>query len=99
MNRQRECNIASHLYIPQYKNLWVLAKDKKYIGFAHDVDNCNPGIVVDKDTMDAIWTEAVYDLFKEHDKNLRLDPQLKQELLTYALAQVIPINFLHQITC
>jgi hypothetical protein len=100
MNRKpRECNIASHLYVPQYKNLWALAKDKGYIGFAYDVDNCNPGIIVDKDSMDAVYTESVYDLFKEHDKNLRIDPQLKQELLTYALAQVTEIIFLRRLTC
>jgi hypothetical protein len=100
MNRKpRECNIASHIYVPQYKNLWALAKDKGYIGFAYDVDNCNPGLVVDKDSMDSVYTESVYELFEEYDKNLRLDPKLKQEMLTFALAQVMKAILLYQLIC
>jgi hypothetical protein len=81
--------MRDQLRYPVYANFSHLGNEKKYIGFARDIDAANPGVYIGPEVMVGIFVETAIHLYWEWvrtDKMVEL--KLKERILSEVLSQV-----------
>jgi hypothetical protein len=87
--------MRDQLRCPVYANLSHLGNEKKYIGFARDIDAANPSVYIGPEVMVGIFVETAIHLYWEwvrKDKEIELE--VKDQILNDVLLQVCGLKIL-----
>jgi len=81
--------MRDQLRYPVYPNFSHLANEKKYLGFARDIDAANPGVYIGPVIMVGIFVETLMHLYWDWArKDQKLERKVKEQILTDAVLQV-----------